>query len=136
MTQHCAGSVLSSPVAAIRCLRECGPFVNVAELGLLLAAVVLPLILGVIAALMKRPWWWAAIVAVLVAMVAAIAPTPRARGSAIRGGGRSVPAYRRRRGVRAGVVGVVRDAPIAATGRRRNSSGGKAKQDHLNLSER
>ena len=52
------------------------PFVNVAELGLLLAAVVLPLILGVVAALMKRPWWWAAIVAVLVAMVAAIAPTP------------------------------------------------------------
>src|SRR5688572_15474842 len=63
-------------------------------------------------------------------------PYPRARGIAIRGGGRSVPAYRRRRGVRAGVVGVVRDAPIAATGRRRNSSGGKAKQDHLNLSER
>ena len=49
---------------------------NVAELGLLLAAVVLPLILGVVAALMKRPWWWAAIVAVVVAMVAAIAPTP------------------------------------------------------------
>ena len=49
---------------------------NVAELGLLLAAVVLPLILGVVAALMKRPWWWAAIVAIVVAMVAAIAPTP------------------------------------------------------------
>ena len=49
---------------------------NVAELGLLLAAVVLPLILGVVAALMKRPWWWAAIVDVVVAMVAAIAPTP------------------------------------------------------------
>lgn len=52
------------------------PFVNVAELGLLLAAVVLPLILGVVAALLKRPWWWAAIVAVVVAMVATIAPTP------------------------------------------------------------
>ncbi len=52
------------------------PFVNVAEVGLLLAAVVLPLILGIVAALMKRPWWWAAIVAVVVAMVAAIAPTP------------------------------------------------------------
>ena len=52
------------------------PFVDVAELGLLLAAVVLPLILGVVAALMRRPWWWAAIVAVVVAMVAAIAPTP------------------------------------------------------------
>jgi type VI protein secretion system component VasK len=52
------------------------PRVNVAELGLLIAALVLPLILGVVAALMKRPWWWAAIVAVVVAMVAAIAPTP------------------------------------------------------------
>jgi hypothetical protein len=52
------------------------PFVNVAELGLLLAAVVLPLILGMVAALMKRPWWWAAIVAVVVAMISAIAPTP------------------------------------------------------------
>jgi type VI protein secretion system component VasK len=52
------------------------PLVNVAELGLLIAALVLPLILGVVAALMNRPWWWAAIVAVVVAMVAAIAPTP------------------------------------------------------------
>ena len=52
------------------------PIVNVAELGLLLGAVVLPLILGVVTALMRRPWWWAAIVAVVVAMVAAIAPTP------------------------------------------------------------
>jgi lysylphosphatidylglycerol synthetase-like protein (DUF2156 family) len=52
------------------------PLVNVAELGLLIAALVLPLILGVVAARMKRPWWWAAIVAVVVAMVAAIAPTP------------------------------------------------------------
>lgn len=52
------------------------PIVTVAELGLLLAAVVLPLILGVVAALRKRPWWWAAIVAIVVVMVAAIAPTP------------------------------------------------------------
>jgi hypothetical protein len=40
------------------------PFVNIAELGLLLAAVVLPLILGTVATLMKRPWWWAALAAV------------------------------------------------------------------------
>jgi hypothetical protein len=52
------------------------PFVNIAELGLLLAAVVLPLILGMVAALMRKPWWWAAIAAVVIAMVAAIAPTP------------------------------------------------------------
>jgi drug/metabolite transporter (DMT)-like permease len=51
-------------------------FVNVAELGLIIATLVLPPILGVVAALMKRPWWWAAIVAVVVAMVAAIAPAP------------------------------------------------------------
>jgi hypothetical protein len=62
-----ADGILSKPYDAV---------VNVAELGLLLAAVVLPFILGVVAALMKRPWWWAAIVAVVVAMVAAIAPTP------------------------------------------------------------
>jgi lysylphosphatidylglycerol synthetase-like protein (DUF2156 family) len=62
-----ADGILSKPYDAV---------VNVAELGLLLAAVVLPLILGVVAALMKKPWWWAAIVAVLVAMVTAIAPTP------------------------------------------------------------
>lgn len=49
---------------------------NLAELGLLLAAIVLPLILGIVAALMKKPWWWAAIAAIVVAMVAAIAPTP------------------------------------------------------------
>jgi type VI protein secretion system component VasK len=52
------------------------PFVNIAELGLLLAALVLPLILGMVAALMKKPWWWAATAAVVVAIVAAIAPTP------------------------------------------------------------
>jgi hypothetical protein len=50
--------------------------VNVAELGLLLAAIVLPVLLGIVAALIKRPWWWAAIVAVVMAMVAAIAPNP------------------------------------------------------------
>lgn len=52
------------------------PFVNIAELGLLLTAVVLPLILGMVAALLKKPLWWAAVAAVVVAMVAAIAPTP------------------------------------------------------------
>jgi type VI protein secretion system component VasK len=51
-------------------------FVNVAELGLLLAAVVLPVVLGIVAALIRRPWWWAGIAAVVIAMVAAIAPTP------------------------------------------------------------
>jgi hypothetical protein len=51
-------------------------FVNIAELGLLLAAVVLPLILGMVAALIKKPWWWAAIAAVVIAMAAAIAPPP------------------------------------------------------------
>jgi hypothetical protein len=76
VTQRYDGSVLSSPIAAVRCpswtwvLRECG------RLGLLLAGVVLPVILGIVAALIKRPWWWAAIVAVVVAMVAAIAPNP------------------------------------------------------------
>src|SRR4029450_13529262 len=33
------------------------PFVNIAELGLLLVALVLPLILGMVAALTKKTWW-------------------------------------------------------------------------------
>src|SRR5215213_5711469 len=45
-------------------------FVNVAELGLLLAAVVLPVVLGMVSAFMRRPWWWAAIVAAVVAGLA------------------------------------------------------------------
>ena len=49
---------------------------DVAEVFLVLAVVVLPVVLGFLAAVARRPWWWAAVAAVLLAMFAAIAPTP------------------------------------------------------------
>jgi len=51
---------------------------DLAELFLLLAVTVIPLALGVAVALLRRPWLWAAIGAVVIAMAAAIAPTPEA----------------------------------------------------------
>lgn len=59
---------------------------NVAEAFLLLAVVVLPLSLGVLAALARKPWWWAAVAAVVLAMIAAIAPTPEAGESRVAAG--------------------------------------------------
>lgn len=58
--------------------QQYSPDMTLAELFLLLAVTVLPLVLGVVAVLLRRPWWWAAIGAVVIAMVAAIAPTPEA----------------------------------------------------------
>lgn len=51
---------------------------NMAELALLATVLVLPPALGAVAAFRRRPWWWAAMAAVLMAMVAAIAPAPEA----------------------------------------------------------
>lgn len=59
------------------------PGVNPAEVVLLLAAVVLPVALGVLAALARKPWWWAALGAIVVALVGAIAPTPEAGESRV-----------------------------------------------------
>jgi hypothetical protein len=50
--------------------------VNVAEVFLLVAAVALPLLLGLTAALLRKPWWWAACLGVVIVMVAMIAPQP------------------------------------------------------------
>jgi hypothetical protein len=47
-----------------------------AEIGLLVAVVVLPLLIGAATAYLGRPWWWGAIVAVALAFVAAVAPEP------------------------------------------------------------
>jgi hypothetical protein len=52
--------------------------VNPAEVFLLVAAVILPLLLGVVAALLRKPWLWAAALGVVMAMIAAIAPQPEA----------------------------------------------------------
>lgn len=56
---------------------------NVAEVFLLLSVVVLPPLVGVIAAFSRKPWWWAAVGAVVLAMIAAIAPTPEAGESRV-----------------------------------------------------
>jgi apolipoprotein N-acyltransferase len=73
-------------VAAGWCGREYRPRVNVAEAFLLLAVVVLPAPLGVLAALARKPWWWAAVAAVGLTMIAAIAPTPEVGESRVAAG--------------------------------------------------
>ena len=47
-----------------------------AEVGLFVAVLLLPLVIGAAARLLGRPWWWGAIFAVVIVFVAAIAPTP------------------------------------------------------------
>jgi hypothetical protein len=47
-----------------------------AEVGLLLAVLVLPVLLGAWTGVAGRPWWWAAAVCVAAVLVAAVAPEP------------------------------------------------------------
>jgi hypothetical protein len=47
-----------------------------AEVLLVLAVFVFPLIAGAVARYAARPWWWGAAVAVALLLVAAIAPEP------------------------------------------------------------
>jgi hypothetical protein len=47
-----------------------------AEAGLLLAVIVVPISIGVAAAYLRRPWWWGAVAAIVVFLVAALAPEP------------------------------------------------------------
>jgi hypothetical protein len=63
-----------------------GRLVNSAEVFLLVAAVALPILLGLAAALLRRAWWWAAALGVVIAMVAMIAPRPEAGESRIAAG--------------------------------------------------
>jgi hypothetical protein len=49
---------------------------NVAEAVLLVVVIALPLVLGAVVAMIRRPWWWAAVLAVLIAFVAMVAPEP------------------------------------------------------------
>ncbi len=83
--RRAAGSGLAEPVSVLVLLPEVAsiasipgyrPWMNVAEVSLVLAVVVLPVVLGSLAAVARRPWWWAAVAAVLLAIIAAIAPTP------------------------------------------------------------
>lgn len=47
-----------------------------ADVGLLLAVVVVPVLLGVGMSYLRRPWWWGAVAAICIFLVAALAPTP------------------------------------------------------------
>jgi hypothetical protein len=49
---------------------------NLAETVLLVIVIALPLLLGAGAAMIRRPWWWAAVLAVVLALIAMIAPEP------------------------------------------------------------
>ena len=51
---------------------------SLAELFLLLTLLPLPIVLGIFAAYFQKPWWWAALAAVVLVMIATIAPTPEA----------------------------------------------------------
>ena len=66
----------SSRVAG--CTPDIVPEMSFAELLLLLTLLPLPIVLGMFAAYFQKPWWWAALVAVVLAMLATIAPTPEA----------------------------------------------------------
>ena len=47
-----------------------------AEVGLLLAVIAVPILIGVVVAFLQRPWWWGAVAAICVFLVAALAPPP------------------------------------------------------------
>ena len=57
-----------------------------AEIGLFVAVLLLPLVIGAAARLLGRPWWWGAILAVVIVFVAAIAPTPEEGESRVASG--------------------------------------------------
>ena len=47
-----------------------------AEVGLLLAVVALPIVIGAAMSYLRRPWWWGAAAAITIFLVAALAPSP------------------------------------------------------------
>jgi hypothetical protein len=47
-----------------------------AEVGLLLAVVAVPILIGVAMSYLRRPWWLGAVAAICVFLVAALAPAP------------------------------------------------------------
>ena len=49
---------------------------QMAEIGLLLAVIAVPILIGAATAYLRRPWWWGAVVAICVFLVAALAPAP------------------------------------------------------------
>ena len=49
---------------------------RMAEVGLLLAVVAVPILIGVGMSYLRRPWWWGAVAAICIFLVAALAPPP------------------------------------------------------------
>jgi hypothetical protein len=47
-----------------------------AEVGLLLAAISVPILIGVGMSYLRRPWWWGAATAICIFVIAALAPPP------------------------------------------------------------
>ena len=50
-----------------------------AEAGFLVAAIAVPILIGVGMSYLRRPWWWGAVAAICIVVVAALAP-PQAEG--------------------------------------------------------
>jgi hypothetical protein len=59
---------------------------NAAEVGLALAVLLAPVLLGALAGYFAKPWWWAALAAIGLFLVAAIAPEPEAGESRVAAG--------------------------------------------------
>jgi 4-hydroxybenzoate polyprenyltransferase len=57
-----------------------------AEVLLLVAATAVPLVIGALCVRLGRPWWWGALLAILVFLVAAIAPEPEEGESRVAAG--------------------------------------------------
>ena len=57
-----------------------------AEVLLLVAVIAVPLVLGAVCERLGRPWWWGALLAIVVFLVAAIAPAPEEGESRVAAG--------------------------------------------------
>jgi len=47
-----------------------------AEVGLLLAVIAVPILIGAGMSYLRRPWWWGAVAAICILVIAALAPPP------------------------------------------------------------
>jgi hypothetical protein len=58
----------------------------VAEVVLFFAIIAVPLAIGAAVAYLAKPWWWGAVLAVVVFLIAAIAPAPEEGESRVAAG--------------------------------------------------
>ena len=57
-----------------------------AEVVLLVAMIAVPVLIGAVTVYVAKPWWWGAVLAVLIFLIAAIAPEPEEGESRVAGG--------------------------------------------------